>query len=212
MAQPRPTLCDDMDVSRETCDRLRDFADLLTIWSGKINLISASTVPTIWERHILDSMQLFPISEPSGRHWCDLGSGGGMPGLVMAILGKEHRPLTLFTLIESDARKAAFLKHVIQRQDLHAQVITKRIETAEPQNADVISARALAPMDRLLGYVFRHGAEDSAAFLLKGQHYLREMEAASRFWRFSADLIQSKTDENSRILKIRKLEPKDRPT
>ena len=67
-------------------------------------------------------------------------------------------------------------------------------------------------MDRLLGYVFRHGAEDSAAFLLKGQHYLREMEAASRFWRFSADLIQSKTDENSRILKIRKLEPKDRPT
>jgi 16S rRNA (guanine527-N7)-methyltransferase len=212
MVQFCKTFIDGLDVSRETTDMLRDFVDLIIAWSGKINLISASTIPTIWERHILDSIQLLPVSDSRARHWCDLGSGGGMPGLVMAIVGKEYRPLTSFTLIESDARKAAFLKHVIQRQNLNAQVIAKRIENAEPQNANIISARALAPLDRLLAYVFRHGAEDSEAILLKGQHYLRELEAASRLWQFSTDLFQSSTDENSRILKIRELKPKDRPT
>ena len=114
-------------VSRETMERLEYFGELTAKWTVKINLIAKSTIPDIWNRHIIDSAQVFQYAE-SPQHWVDIGSGGGFPGIVMAILAKEHAPETKFTLIESDARKCTFLRTAARELGLNLYAITQRIE------------------------------------------------------------------------------------
>jgi len=133
-----------VNVSRETMADLEAFATLVAKWTAKINLIARGTVDSIWDRHVVDSVQLYKFAPKTYKKWVDIGSGGGFPGIVVAILGKEMNPQAQFILIESDQRKAAFLRTAARELGLSVVVIAERIELAPEQDADVVSARALS--------------------------------------------------------------------
>ena len=130
------------NVSRETLDRLLTFQSLVRKWNPAINLVSRADLSDLWGRHILDSVQIFDLLPPNASIWCDFGSGGGFPGLVVAILAKEKAPALKTVLIESDKRKSVFLRQVVNDLGLNAKVLSERIDEASPQSADVVSARA----------------------------------------------------------------------
>lgn len=190
------------DVSRETLARLDAYAALLGKWNPAINLVSKSTLPELWSRHFADSAQLFDLADPSAATWADLGSGGGFPGLVVALLAAEKRPRLHVTCVESDRRKATFLATVARETGVEVAVHSDRIETLTPLEADVVSARALAPLDVLLGFAERHMAPDGQALFLKGTGHVAEVETALAHWAFRLDTIPSRTDPASAILKI----------
>ena len=190
-----------IDVSRETQERLDIYANLLTTWTKKINLISASSVPDIWTRHISDSAQLYQLAPKDWRVWADLGSGGGLPGLVIAILGVEC-PTREVVLVESDARKSAFLRTAIRETGVNARVVQSRIEILAPLAADVLSARALASLTDLLAYTQRHLSAGGVAFFPKGQKAQLELDEALERWTFACEKHPSKTDASGVILSI----------
>ncbi|SCY26060.1 16S rRNA (guanine(527)-N(7))-methyltransferase RsmG [Paracoccus tibetensis] len=187
-------------VSRETEVRLQHYKALLQKWNARINLVSAKSLDGIDSRHIADSLQLMDLASPPAK-WVDLGSGGGLPGLVIAIALQDTE--TDFTLIESDQRKAAFLRTVIRELGLqNVDVLPARIEEAQPQRAQIISARALAALDVLMPWINRHIAEDGLALLLKGRGWRAEIEAAQEHWQFQYTAVPSKTDPEAVVLKI----------
>ncbi len=192
-------LLPDLVVSRETEGSLRQLEALLSKWNPAINLVSKSTMPTAWSRHILDSAQLFALAGPF-RKWADLGSGGGFPGLVIAILGRELQPAARLTLIESDQRKATFLRQAAREIGVDVIVRSERIENAEPAGADVVSARALAPLDVLCGLALRHLAEGGVALFPKGVTWEDEVAAARKSWNFECSARPSVVDESSVVL------------
>ncbi|MBC7156293.1 MAG: 16S rRNA (guanine(527)-N(7))-methyltransferase RsmG [Rhodobacteraceae bacterium] len=190
-----------LDVSRETRGRLEGLLALLERWNRTINLVAPSTVSDAWSRHVVDSAQLHTLA-PKADLWVDLGSGAGFPGLVVAILAMEAGTPGRTILIESDLRKAAFLQTACRELDIPAKVIAARAETAEPQGADIVSARALAPLDRLLGLVQRHLAPGGRAFLPKGATYRKELDSAQRAWAFTRVVHPSRTDPAAVILEV----------
>ena len=192
-----------LNVSRETLERLFSFCDLVEKWNPAINLISKSGIAEIWNRHIIDSAQLFQQMPDRAREWCDLGSGGGFPGIVLAILAKQLQPNAQVILVESDRRKSVFLAQASRLLDIDVRVKTQRIEELEPQNADVLSARALAPMSDLCGYAYRHLKPDGVAIFPKGAAAQLEIEQAQKLWRFDYSLTQSYTDPTAHILSVR---------
>ncbi len=198
----RSTAPGELDVSRETMDRLANFADLVQKWNGSINLVSRNSVLDLWPRHIQDSLQISELVPAGMNDWCDLGSGGGFPGLVVAILAKENLPKRHVVLIESDQRKSAFLRTVIRELDLNAKVNTQRIEAVEPQAAEVISARALADLTILLGYFERHAKNTGIGLFQKGKTWEKELEEARQQWSFNVEAIKSKTEPEAVILKV----------
>jgi len=193
-----------VNVSRETEDALRAFADLTVKWTAIINLISKSTVSDVWTRHILDSAQLYQHA-PAYDHWVDIGSGGGFPGIVMAIIGKQDRPDARFTMIESDARKSTFLRSAIRELSLKAYVQTQRIEECEPVGADIVSARALGSLQDLLPLTARHLKPTGTGLLMKGRRYKDELQAVSDDWTFDLAEYNSITDPESRILSLKRI-------
>ena len=145
-----PALASSLNVSRETFERLEHYVALLHKWNPKINLVSRGTLQDVWERHIRDSLQVFEAAEGLTGAWVDLGSGGGLPGLVVAL---AQRPGFSVTLVESDQRKAAFLRTVLRETGSTGTVIAERIEATEPQSAAVLSAPALwRPCRSFLGF------------------------------------------------------------
>jgi 16S rRNA (guanine527-N7)-methyltransferase len=191
-----------LDVSRETLEKLEHYAALLKKWNPRINLVAKSTLDDLWTRHIVDSAQLNQMAPHPVRHWVDLGSGGGFPGLVIAIMALETGSPTNVTLVESDARKSAFLRTVIRETGAKASVITDRVEEIAPLFADVISARALADLPTLLGFVERHLAPSGVALFLKGQAWEKELSAAQEAWKFDHQVAKSITEEGPVILRI----------
>nr|WP_111301324.1 16S rRNA (guanine(527)-N(7))-methyltransferase RsmG [Paracoccus saliphilus] len=190
-----------MTVPRETEARLRDYASLVTRWNPRINLVAQATVSDFAERHLRDSLQLAELVDVRQGNWVDLGSGGGLPGLVAAIFF-ANRPVK-FTLVESDKRKSAFLRTVARQLDLeNVCVINERIEAIQPLSADHVSARALAPLPKLLGMVQRHLSPHGAAWLMKGRNWQQECKAAAVDWQFELASFPSKTDPEAAILKI----------
>ncbi|WP_328598866.1 16S rRNA (guanine(527)-N(7))-methyltransferase RsmG [Pseudooceanicola pacificus] len=187
-----------MDVPRETSEKLAIYQTLLNQWNPRINLVAKSTLEDAAERHFADSLQLMDMVQP-GAHWADLGSGGGFPGLVIAIA----RPMeTKVSLVESDQRKATFLRTVLRETGTTANVITKRIEEADPLGADILSARALASLDRLLAFAERHLQAGGTCLFHKGETWREEVEAARAQWRFQSEAIESKTNPRAVVLKI----------
>lgn len=201
MSGTKSDLLSDLNVSRETLARLELFKILLEKWNSRINLVSRHSMQDFWFRHITDSVQVFRCISRSGN-WVDLGSGGGFPGLVVAILAAEERPETQVTLIESDQRKCAFLRTAARETGVACTVLAQRIEQAEPQNADILSARALTDLSGLLDYCERHLATGGTALFPKGVTWQKEVEAARRNWQFDVDTISSKTESGAVILKI----------
>lgn len=191
-----------LDVSRETEERLTRFAALVAQWTPHINLIAASTVPDIMSRHIADSAQLAALAPPGWTHWADLGSGGGFPGIVIAILAAETAPTARITLVESDQRKATFLRTAIRTLALTATVHAARAETLAPLGADILSARALAPLTQLLPLALRHLAPGGIALFPKGRRATEEIAAARAAWRFTLTQHPSLTDPEAQILQL----------
>ena len=199
-------------VSRETIERLEVYAALLAKWQKTINLVAPSTVPDVWHRHFADSAQLLALAPAGASKWLDLGSGGGFPGLVIGIMLAE-RPGSRLTLIESDARKCAFLREVVRQTGLATHVavdiVTDRIElganTTSVGAVDVVSARALAPLDRLLGWCQPFFGPESVGLLPKGREIQAELAEARKNWRFQAELVASRTQEDGRIVVLREL-------
>jgi 16S rRNA (guanine527-N7)-methyltransferase len=191
-----------LNVSRETSDRLERFVALLLKWNPAINLVSKSTLSDVWARHITDSAQLYPLAPSGFRHWADLGSGGGFPGIVIAIIAAEQAPQALVTLVDSDQRKATFLRQVMRELDLNGNVESERIEAMPPLGADVVSARALAPLDRLCDFSQRHLTPDGVALFLKGRTGEEEVAAARKQWVFKLTEIPSVTSADATICKL----------
>ncbi|OLL52878.1 16S rRNA (guanine(527)-N(7))-methyltransferase RsmG [Bartonella henselae] len=189
-------------VSRETMQDLMHFESLIIQWNKHINLISSSTIPLLWTRHILDSAQIYPLHSDL-LHWCDLGSGGGFPAIVIAIFMKEKK-IGHIDLVESNGKKVAFLRTVIAQLDLPATVYHCRIEdiTQKIKNPEVITARGLACLDDLLRLIFPLLTQKTIALLQKGRDYSKEIKNASANWQFDLLKHKSKIDENSVILEI----------
>lgn len=196
-----------INVSRETFLALQDFDALVRRWTPAINLVSKNSLPSLWTRHIADSAQVF-LACPTDKVqiWVDLGAGGGFPGIVVAILAKELRPGLKVTLVESDLRKATFLRQAAQSLVLDVQVLSSRIETLPPMNADVISARALAPLSQLLGYASTHLSAGGTAIFPKGARFAEELADARNVWSFDVDTRPSLSEESSSILVIRNIQ------
>lgn len=192
----------DIDVSRETYERLSEFVELLKKWNRAINLVSRATIESVWQRHIADSAQLFDVAPPNPGHWADLGSGGGLPGVVVGILAAEKAPQMRMTLVEADLRKATFLRQAVRALGIKATVLSERVEKCPPLGADILSARALAPLDQLCGFAQRHLAEGGTAIFPKGANWRAELEVATKSWSFSAESIPSRTDPEAVILKL----------
>ena len=190
-----------MIVSRETHERLTAYEALVRKWNAKINLVAPSTLPEFNSRHIQDSIQIFDhVQFPEGN-WVDLGSGGGLPGIVVSIYAQKA-PLTV-SLVESDHRKSAFLRTVIRELSLqNVSIMTGRIENVPPLAANFVSARALAPLSVLLSMVQRHMHQDGTAIFLKGRSWKAECDEARNEWQFDVTSFPSKTDPNAAILKI----------
>jgi len=194
-------------VSRETAARLDSLVELLLEWQTKINLIAPSTISTIWTRHIADSLQLLALA-PGAKRWVDLGSGAGFPGLVIACALAETKGAAVH-LVESNAKKAAFLREAARHVGAPAVVHPVRIEDFVKnfnEQADAVTARALAPLDELLGLaepLLKTGAQ---GLFLKGQDVDVELTKATKCWNIEVDLVPSKTNPQSRIVIVRRLQ------
>lgn len=187
-------------VSRETLDRLRVYAELLVKWQARINLVGPDTLADCWSRHFLDSAQVFPLLPQSVHRLVDMGSGAGFPGLVLAVMGVPD-----VHLIESDQRKCAFLREVARVTGTAVTLHNKRIEAVEPLAADVVTARALAPLDKLLGWAERHLLPAGHAVFLKGRGVEDELTVAGKEWNISLERIPSQSDPSGMLLHLREV-------
>ena len=196
-------------VSRETVARLDRFAALLLDWHGRMNLIAASTVPTLWTRHIADSLQLLAIA-PQARKWADLGSGGGFPGLPIACALAEQNSAEVH-LIESNKKKAAFLREAVRVTGAPAVVHAERVADfaqASRGELDAVTARALAPLPELLSIAYPLLKRGVLGLFPKGQDVEAELTQATKCWTIQASLVPSRTDPKSRVVVIRETKPK----
>jgi 16S rRNA (guanine527-N7)-methyltransferase len=192
-------VCIHFNVSRETSEKLRIYQEMLQKWNGTINLVSKSSLKTSAVRHFADSAQLWSL-RPNFESWVDIGSGAGFPGMVLAILSEGQGD---FHLVESDARKCAFLRNVSRETKTPVTVHTQRIEEFDAVRADVLSARALASIDQLFTYTENILKPDAICLYLKGQSCESELEEASRSWTYKAENFASQTDDNGTVLRIK---------
>ena len=195
------------NVSRETYDKLRTYEALIQKWNSSINLVAKSTLTDVWNRHIIDSAQVYfaASNEPSST-WTDIGSGGGLPGIVVATLAQEGGQQTNVTMVESDKRKSVFLRTAIRELGLSsAKVVNERIESAQIPISDIVSARALAPLTDLFTLSRGFSGQNTTFLFQKGKNWVSEIEIAQNHWSFDYDAIKSETDSNAVILKIRGL-------
>ena len=189
-----------LDVSRETLDRLQIYLELLQVWQRRINLVGPATLADPWRRHIVDSGQLWRWWPHGARILADLGSGAGLPGLILAVLGA---PVT--HLIESDRRKAAFLREAARACGATVTVHASRIDEVPTLRADVISARALAPLTSLLTLAETHMQPDTTCLFLKGRNSASELTAAAETWTMNLAREASLSDPEGQVLIIREI-------
>lgn len=192
-------------VSRETLDALGVYEALLLKWQKAINLVGPATLDALAERHFFDSAQLFRFMPDVNVRLIDMGSGAGFPGLVLSLLGVAE-----VHLIESDIRKATFLREVSRETKASAKIHDTRVEDVKVDNVDVFTARALAPLKDLLAHMHRLSTEGHPAYglFMKGMQYQEELDKASKQWSFDVELYPSLTDLASKIIKISNLRKK----
>jgi 16S rRNA (guanine527-N7)-methyltransferase len=215
------------NVSRETLARLETYERLLRQWQAAVNLVAPGTLDDVWQRHFADSAQLFLLAPPGARSWVDLGSGAGFPGLVIAILWADCSPPAVeegqgrgesrrVVLIDSHARKCAFLREVVRQTGVGSRIdvdiLSIRIEQVATQanlpHPDVVSARALAPLDRLLALASPLFTPATVGLFMKGKEAAAEIDTAKKSWNFNIELVQSRTEPEGQIVLIRQPSPK----
>ncbi|MFM8376663.1 MAG: 16S rRNA (guanine(527)-N(7))-methyltransferase RsmG [Phenylobacterium sp.] len=179
---------------------LEAYRALLEDWNQRMNLVGPATLPDFWSRHALDSAQLLPLA-PEALTWADLGTGAGLPGVVLAILGRD-RPGFHVHLVESMAKRCRFLEAVVERLGLPATVHNARAESLG-LTVDIVTSRACAPLSRLLGYARPYFRKGATGLFLKGQDVVAEIEEATRSWDFEVEILPSLSDDRGRILRIR---------
>lgn len=187
-------------VSRETLDRLSIYADLLVKWQARINLVGPATLPDLWQRHFLDSAQLYPLLPAGTTTLADLGSGAGFPGLVLAIMGVPD-----VHVLESDARKCAFMREAARMAEVKLTIHNARIEKVPSFRADVVTSRALAALGPLLDLAFPFLGDGSQCLFLKGKTGEDELTAASKDWNMRIERFTSQTDPSGVILRIQEV-------
>ncbi len=203
LAEDRESALQLTPVSRETLARLDRFVELFLAQQERMNLIAPSTIPTLWTRHIADSLQLLSLMDHA-RTWVDLGSGGGFPGLVIAC-AMADRPNAVVHLVESTKKKAGFLAEAARHIGAPAIVHPVRIEDFVKNfdgRADAVTARALAPLDQLLGLAQPLLKKGAQGLFHKGQDVDAELTQASKYWKFEPKLVPSKTNPQGRIVVI----------
>ncbi|MET0293717.1 MAG: 16S rRNA (guanine(527)-N(7))-methyltransferase RsmG [Phenylobacterium sp.] len=181
---------------------LEHYRALLADWNDRMNLVGASTLDSFWSRHAWDSAQLLALA-PEARVWADLGAGAGLPGVVLAILGKG-RPGFHVHLVESMAKRCRFLGEAVALLGLPATVHRARAESLELP-VDIVTARACAPLHRLLGYAKPYLKSGATGLFLKGQDVVSELAEATRFWDYEAEVLPSRSDARGRIVRVRRL-------
>jgi 16S rRNA (guanine527-N7)-methyltransferase len=191
---------DVVPVSRETLARLEAYATLLVRWSARINLIGRDTIADLWRRHILDSAQLRAFIPAGARSLIDLGSGAGLPGLVLAILDVPG-----VELVEADSRKCVFLREAARIAEVPMAVRGCRIQAVPPHRVDVVTARALAPLDRLLGLAEPFLSPTSECLFLKGERVEDELTLARKHWTMTATAFQSRSDPRGVVLRLQQV-------
>jgi 16S rRNA (guanine527-N7)-methyltransferase len=187
-------------VSRETLARLKAYVGLLEDWNARHNLVSAASLADVWQRHVWDSAQLVRYVAPAAKTLADLGSGAGFPGLVLAEMLRGKIQVTLF---EATGKKCRFLEAVRDRLALDLVIRNSRMEQAPPQRFDVITARACAPLDKLLGYAQNFTGRGSVCLFLKGQNLGSELTQARKTWKIKALHHRSLTDPSAEVLEVR---------
>lgn len=188
-------------VSRETLSRLEAYVELLDLWNRRINLVGRNTMGDIWRRHILDSAQLYPLLPARTRILVDLGSGAGLPGLVLAAMGVPE-----VHVIESDQRKAAFLREAIRVIGVPAIIHAERIEKMAGFVADAVTARAMAELDQLLDLSQKFRSGRTLCLFLKGAAVEAELAAASRVWAMKVERLPSRSDPTGCVLKLENIQ------
>jgi 16S rRNA (guanine527-N7)-methyltransferase len=196
-----------VSVSHETESRLDLFVNLFLRWQKAVQLVAPSTLPALWTRHIADSFQLVALA-PDATRWADLGSGGGFPGLIVAA-AIAGRPGAMVHLIESDTRKAAFLREAARTTQAPVTVHNERIESAAELigPVDVVTARALAPMDRQLSLAQPLLSTGARGIFLKGQDVDSELTEAAKSWSIDFSIQPSLTDPRGRIVLVNRAQP-----
>ncbi len=194
-----------VDVSRETAERLEEFARLLRRWNRSVNLIAEADEPQIWPRHIRDSLQLLPLIPPGIDRAVDLGTGAGFPGLILAIATSVH-----FDLVEADRRKASFLREAARLTKASATVHPVRAETLTLQAVPLVTARALAALPVLLPWASRFLTPGGCCLFLKGAKCEAELTEAARDWHMRVERFQSHTAPHANILRISEIHRADR--
>jgi 16S rRNA (guanine527-N7)-methyltransferase len=195
-----------VSVSRETLSRLEAYAELLTRWSARINLVGRDTLPNLWRRHILDSARLHAFIPSSARSLIDLGSGAGLPGLVLAILGVPG-----VELVEADSRKAAFLREAARVAGTGVTIRPCRIQAVLPHPVDVVTARACAPLDRLLDLAAPFLAPDTVCLFPKGERFNEELTLARKAWTMNVSVEQSLSDRRGVVLRLQQVAREPHP-
>ncbi|HXS41164.1 MAG TPA: 16S rRNA (guanine(527)-N(7))-methyltransferase RsmG [Stellaceae bacterium] len=189
-------------VSRETLDRLEAYVALLGAWNARINLVGRNTMGDVWRRHILDSAQLFALLPRRTRVLVDLGSGAGLPGLILAAMGVPE-----VHLIESDQRKAAFLREAVRVTGVAATVHAVRVESVPALVADAVTARALADLSQLIEISKKFRNSRTVSLFLKGESVEGELLAAQARWRMDASMLPSRSDPGGIVLRLEEIEP-----
>ncbi len=199
---------DKWNVSRETIERLEIYQKLLEKWQPKINLVSSNTMFEIWERHFADSIQILKFA-PNARLWADIGTGAGFPGLIIAIYlleGRSSKDINNVYLFESNGKKCAFLREVIRETGCNAKVhdgrIEEKLKLVLEQKIEILTARALAPLNTLFFYAEELLKTGTRALFLKGQEVVSEIEHASLEWIFTYKLHASKINPGGSVIEI----------
>lgn len=201
-AEDRARVLAEAGVSRETAAALDCYVAELTRWQTVKNLVGPGTLAEVWTRHVADALQLLDLA-PGATRWLDLGSGAGIPGLILAIAGRE-RPMFHVKLVESNARKCAFLTETARRTGAPVSILNARIENVigDCQGTEIVCARALAPLPQLLAWTEPLLRNDTIGLFPKGRDASAELTAAAQQWTFVGDSIRSRTDPEARILRI----------
>ena len=189
-----------LDVSRETLELFACYGELLVKWQSKINLVSGKTLDDIWLRHFLDSAQLFRLLPAKNKSILDVGSGAGFPGLVLVLMGARN-----VTLIESDTKKCMFLREVLRQTGKRANIVNCRIEEYGHREFDIVTARALAPMERLLSYVKPYFGAHTKGLFPKGEQVDEELTKAMKQWKLEVSRVPSITSNTGVILVVEKI-------
>lgn len=202
------------DVSRETMARLSAFQALLGKWQKAVNLVGPSTLQQFWSRHAADSAQLLRHAPPSAKLWLDMGSGAGFPALIIAIMVAEQNPEACVHMVESDRKKVNFLRTVVRECGLNSEVHHMRIEQLAVErppalaDIDILTARALAALPQLVGFMAPFFNSSTIALLHKGRDWQEELTACAQYWTMQSKVHASMTDTSARLIEISQLAAK----